>query len=147
MQMRYRAGRKHHEQAAVAHVAERGAQRLRILPCSAWPAECIHGQQHAAKLRDARQQLVGDEARIAPIALQLRDEVQPFETAIRMIRDDDRRAGARDPLQLAFVELESHLQELERLCRKVGRGSSLAAELAMNVREPLESEGALGQAL
>ena len=100
-------------------MTKRSAQRLRILLRRARATERIDGEQHFADLRDARQQLVGDEARIAAVPLQLRDQEQPFESAVRMVRDDDRRAGTRNPLQLPLVELEADLQELQRLRREV----------------------------
>jgi len=64
-----------------------------------------------------------------------------------MIRDDDRRPRARNPLQLPGVELEADLQEFESLSCEVGGSGRLAAELAMDIREPFESERALRQVL
>ena len=112
---------------------ERGAQRSAVLLRGASPAERIDRQQHVANLRDLRQQLVRDEPGIAAIALQLRDQKQSFESAVGMIRHDDRRSRARNPLELTLVELETNLQEVERLRRELCRRRRLAANLAIDV--------------
>ena len=62
-----------------------------------------------------------------------------------MVGDDDRRTGTRNPLQLPFVELETDLQELQRLRCEVAGRSRPSAGLAMDIRESFESEGALSQ--
>lgn len=55
MQMRHRPCREHDQQAAVPHVTERSAQRLRLLPCRARTTERIDRQQRVANLRNARE--------------------------------------------------------------------------------------------
>src|SRR6185295_10041075 len=71
---------------------------------------------------------------------QLRDEEQSFQSAVRMIRDDDYRTGARDALQLALVEIESHLQKAERVRGKLRWRGRPAAGLTVDVGEPLEGQ-------
>ena len=57
-----------------------------------------------------------------------------------MARDHDGRAGARNSLQLALVELESHLQEVQRMRREFPWRSRAAPQLAVDVGEPLEGQ-------
>src|SRR6202008_1954728 len=87
---------KHDERAALAEPEMRRTQAGPAAGCRIGPTEGIDEEARPAKLRDAREQAIGEHAYVGPRAPHQLRHHEPVERAGRMSGGDDERALLRD---------------------------------------------------
>ncbi len=72
------------------------------------------------------------------------DQIQAFQTAVGMVRDDCDRTGLGNLLETRRIELETNLQYFQRFTCELSGRQIASGQLAMNIGQSLKRERALG---